>query len=101
MDPGECVAIFAGSRVEKRSEVQVGVMIGTRGLFGESRCMILSVDACADKGMFLCAGAWEVKDPSTKERRVQGAIQRYGVEAHKVPRLAHASDILTRPAGES
>lgn len=61
------------------------IMSAARELCGENRGAILSVDASACKGMLRCTAAWKVKHISTKQLWVQGAMQGYGAEMHKVP----------------
>lgn len=99
------VALLSGE-AELNSAVNImsegiGVINAAMEMFGERRTASLRVDASACKGMLLRAGTGKVRHLSTKQLWVQGAIQSYGVEVHKVPRADNASDVLTHPVGVS
>lgn len=58
----------------------IGVINGMKKLFVEDGITNLSAVASACKGMLLRTGAGKVKDLSTKQRWVRGAMQSCGVD---------------------
>lgn len=57
------------------------------------------MDASACKTMLLRFGSGKVNHLRLTQIWVQGAIQRYGVEVQKVPRVEFVSDIMTPHGG--
>lgn len=59
----------------------------------------MSMDASACEGR-LKTSAGKCKNLSTKQFWVQGAIQGYGLEVWKVPRVEDAAEVLAHPVAE-
>ena len=95
------VALSSGEAELNSAVKGVSEAIGLKELIQEvfdiNLAVRIDVDASACRGILLRQGSGKVKHLSTKQLWVQGAIQSFGLEVRKVPRVSNSADILTHP----